>query len=476
MDLMRDRSRLVDGVPTSLLDVGYSRVGLDDGWQACGAGINGSFHDAHGIPIVNGSRFPDVAAMSDKAHSQGLTIGFYMNNYECSAKENAAFRTPEQQELHMRGNAQWLAKNGFDEVKVDSGGKFNDMDWWQRELKATGKDIKVESCHQGHIVPNASWCPFQMWKTSGDPAVVGWQREMLATSVLLNSSRLGCWAYPGYAAYASGISSFNDSRTQFGVHCIMSSPLILSFDLTDDSAMNKTWGAITNKEAIAVNQQWAGSAGALVKMWNPDEENTSAPLFAWAQSCDTPQGSMQTWTYDADTSSMGVVLGDGRAGVQQARLCMELLPGCDCLALRACNSSASGQQFLFSADGQIIINGTAAARSGDGGQNDWGCIPSNFNAPVPGRHPAHQHVSAAQKRLAGRATATAAPSPPPPPTIDCAFVVDFLGAGGPGVAKQRCKTVGGKQNLTVSRLARGQQLLQPRACTHCAHDTAPADW
>ena len=39
---LADRSRLVDGKPTSLLDLGFDRIGMDDNWQACGAGINGS--------------------------------------------------------------------------------------------------------------------------------------------------------------------------------------------------------------------------------------------------------------------------------------------------------------------------------------------------------------------------------------------------------------------------------------------------
>ena len=32
----------------SLWEVGYTHVGIDDGWQACGTGFNGSFHDVHG--------------------------------------------------------------------------------------------------------------------------------------------------------------------------------------------------------------------------------------------------------------------------------------------------------------------------------------------------------------------------------------------------------------------------------------------
>lgn len=36
MAIMRNRSRTVNGNPTSLWDVGYTHAGLDDGYQACG--------------------------------------------------------------------------------------------------------------------------------------------------------------------------------------------------------------------------------------------------------------------------------------------------------------------------------------------------------------------------------------------------------------------------------------------------------
>jgi hypothetical protein len=35
MDALVDRSRTVDGKPTSLADLGYSTVGIDDCWQDC---------------------------------------------------------------------------------------------------------------------------------------------------------------------------------------------------------------------------------------------------------------------------------------------------------------------------------------------------------------------------------------------------------------------------------------------------------
>ena len=37
----------------------------------------------------------------------------------------------------------------FDELKVDSGGAFNNMTAWEQVLNATGRQIALENCHQG---------------------------------------------------------------------------------------------------------------------------------------------------------------------------------------------------------------------------------------------------------------------------------------------------------------------------------------
>lgn len=57
--------------------------------------------------------------------------------------------------------------------------------------------------------------------------------------------------------------SYVEARTHFGAWCIVSSPLILSHDMTDDAVTDSIWDIITNTEAIAVNQAWAGDSGGL---------------------------------------------------------------------------------------------------------------------------------------------------------------------------------------------------------------------
>lgn len=54
MAAIADRSRTVFGRPTSLADLGYVDVGLDDNWQQCGSyGPSGfTFHTEEGRPVV----------------------------------------------------------------------------------------------------------------------------------------------------------------------------------------------------------------------------------------------------------------------------------------------------------------------------------------------------------------------------------------------------------------------------------------
>lgn len=70
------------GVPTSLVELGYTHVGIDDGWQECGAGseLPTSFHDAAGLPILNTSKFASLASLVSYAAGYDMALGWYINN------------------------------------------------------------------------------------------------------------------------------------------------------------------------------------------------------------------------------------------------------------------------------------------------------------------------------------------------------------------------------------------------------------
>jgi len=117
VDAITDRSR--GGV--SLLDLGFSDVGVDDGWQACKTGreVNGmsSFHDASGAPLVNKSKFPNVKAMVAYGHSRKVTMGWYNNNCICMDGPAKASDSAWGAKC-FAADVQFLVDNDFDAVKV----------------------------------------------------------------------------------------------------------------------------------------------------------------------------------------------------------------------------------------------------------------------------------------------------------------------------------------------------------------------
>ena len=68
----------------------------------------------------------------------------------------------------MHSTVDWLKHNGFEYLKVDSGGCYNDMQLWHDLLVAADWDITVENCHQGQQPPNATWCPYDLWRVGPD--------------------------------------------------------------------------------------------------------------------------------------------------------------------------------------------------------------------------------------------------------------------------------------------------------------------
>jgi alpha-galactosidase len=93
-----------------------------------------------------------------------------------------------------------------------------------------------------------------------------------------NLSVPGCWGYPdmmevGVTAMAGmhdcGVGgnetclplTVEEARTHFNAWAIVSSPLVLGFDLRNSTMLNLHWPTISNVDAIEVNQDYAGFSG-----------------------------------------------------------------------------------------------------------------------------------------------------------------------------------------------------------------------
>lgn len=272
MDGMVAKKRMVDGVPTSLCDLGYCDVGLDDNWQNCQAGTSGNnYHDDDGNPIINYDRFPDMKNMTDHAHALGLSAGWYGNNCICSDSKSGDRKFYE-------GDAKALRDFNFDGFKLDGCGAQTDMQLWDDVFKADGgAPVMVENCHWGSkkpYEPTRDWCPWNFYRTSGDvrarfSSVIGNLNSVTKFSDR-NLSYPGCWAYPdmlevgcqhGPGGKGDPGLTAEETRTHFGAWAIVSSPLTLSHDVNNDTIMDQVWDVISNKEAIEVSQTYAGFSG-----------------------------------------------------------------------------------------------------------------------------------------------------------------------------------------------------------------------
>ena len=111
---LTNKTWTVDGEVVSLADMGYSSLGIDEGWEGCGMGavVDGrkTQHYSNGTPAVN-AKFPDLKGLVQQAHSAGLRIGWYLNG--CACGEHVELR------INYEGDVAMLHELGFDGVKID---------------------------------------------------------------------------------------------------------------------------------------------------------------------------------------------------------------------------------------------------------------------------------------------------------------------------------------------------------------------
>jgi len=120
-------------------------------------------------------------------------------------------------------------------------------------------------------VPKEKWCPYNFFRTSNDIQAAWGSVFKNLQSVAPHQpwwgsagevvTGPGCFAYPdslevgnlkSFAQDASvkTQSEFRMSRSNFGAWVIVSSPLILGHDLTDDEAVDKIWPIIAHRVPV----------------------------------------------------------------------------------------------------------------------------------------------------------------------------------------------------------------------------------
>lgn len=219
-------------------------------------------------------------------------MGWYNNNCHCMDEGKLRHDKVWGPEAYKK-DMQLAIDAGFDGIKIDNCGDEDGTGFAGRVkyLKDSGHKLMVENANQGdlrhqgpggpHGPPRGdptdqSWCPMNMFRTGHDigpkfkSVIVKLNRTRPYQDLKAPISRPGCWAYPDMLEVGNigGSLAFVESRSHFGAWCVVSAPLILGLDITNKKLVESVWDIISNREAIAINQAWAGHPGRLVHETN----------------------------------------------------------------------------------------------------------------------------------------------------------------------------------------------------------------
>lgn len=280
---------------TGLADYGYTYVNIDDGWQ----GKRGGKENA----LQPNSAFPDMKALGDFLHDNGLKFGIYSSPWagtfaghagsSCDSPDGKCWWMEEgsvtpyyqvdQTKISRdslwyfgeysfaRQDARQWAEWGVDYVKYD----WNAIDaWWLKDMRsallATGRDMVFSlSCHTGYALGPVLQEYSECWRTGGD-VKDSWRRIRNAG---IRQERWAGYTRPGSWPDADmlvigkvgwgpgGMREFerhwthltpDEQYSHVSLWALLSSPLLIGCDLTEIDDF--TLSLLTNNEVIEVNQ------------------------------------------------------------------------------------------------------------------------------------------------------------------------------------------------------------------------------
>ena len=246
-------------VATGMKDAGYEYICVDDCWQVD--------RDADGNIICDPVAFPHgMKYVADYIHSKGLKFGIY----SCVGSKTCAGRPGSQG--HEFQDARFYAASGVDFLKYDfcnnNGANSRTAYLTMREaIKAAGRPIVFNICEWGSTQPWLwakgighswratgdiidAWSGHQTWGGNGLIEIVDQMKP------LYEYAGPGHWNDADMLEIGNGGLTYDEQVAHFSLWCMFASPLMAGNDLTAMDA--KTLEILTNREAIALNQDPAG--------------------------------------------------------------------------------------------------------------------------------------------------------------------------------------------------------------------------
>lgn len=263
-------------VASGLKAAGYEYVNLDDYWSLG--------RDSIGKIIINLQNYPHgMKAIADYIHSKGLKAGIYTNIGRKASYATLASTGYYQQDMDT------FAAWGFDYVKVDVNfapdrsetGLKKEFSAIAKAIANTGRPMVFSICNQGDGI-YADWASGvgNLWRVGHDIDYISWTKPFQKTQwegVIYEIDKSAAHpeiAGPGHWNDADmmlvGVTHGNkltpltdiEAKSHFSMWCMLASPLIMGNDIRDIS--KETLDILTNKEAIAIDQDADGVQGTMV--------------------------------------------------------------------------------------------------------------------------------------------------------------------------------------------------------------------
>ncbi|WP_363321533.1 glycoside hydrolase family 27 protein [Plebeiibacterium sediminum] len=252
-------------VSSGMKDAGYEYIVVDDCWHG--------ERDSLGFIHENKEHFPSgIKATIDYIHSKGLKFGIY----SCAGAETCAGKPGSRG--HEFQDALTYAQWGVDYLKYDwcnteninAIGAYTTM---RDALYAAKRPVVFSLCEWGDNKPWEWGAEVgHLWRTTGDIydcfdceedhgtwSSWGVMKILDMQDGLREFAGPGHWNDPDMMEVGNGGMTTNEDRAHFSMWCMLASPLIAGNDLTNMS--EETLTILTNKEAIAVNQDSLGIQG-----------------------------------------------------------------------------------------------------------------------------------------------------------------------------------------------------------------------
>jgi alpha-galactosidase len=267
-------------VSSGMKAAGYVYVNIDDCWLL-------KKRDMHGDLVPDPGKFPHgIEAVAAYVHRKGLKLGIYESAgaTTCAGYPGSIG--------HEKQDAAQFARWGVDYLKYDNCGDYKGETYLQRytamrdALAQSGRPIVYSLCEWGNKDPwNWAQPVGNLWRTTQD-ITPRWRTDQSESSYpqgildildqqakLSAASHPGAWNDPDMLEVGNGYLTDDESKAHFSIWALLNAPLIAGNDLREMT--QDVRDILTNREVIAVDQDWGGRQGYRVR----DDGNTQV----WAK-------------------------------------------------------------------------------------------------------------------------------------------------------------------------------------------------